>query len=376
MTATDKITFNNGDISSGVLLEVYPDHIVFNGQMTGRLTYEWKDVKSVVISSAFANQALLGKHFEPGLMAKIVQNNATAADNPARSAAILSSDGSGVQERSALANETHPASQPPANIVPHWGGQVSTQDNVTRATQDVYQLGGSAHLSYETTAQDAWKHQVVDFNSFASFGEASKSGSSPVRTALFEGSLLYNVYLANSELKANFPNAYNSYFMFALADGYHNLSLGINTQQSYGVGIGWTRDVRGKANKNGDQLTQVFGIQGDFRYSNQQLYPPGMAANLAGAGIKESYSIGIPALGPKLKPLSLSESITIIPYFNNSRAMQVRGTTQVSLPLTQHLSIGPKLMDDYFRNAPHTSKQNYLQPTLNITYTFGPLPTS
>src|SRR5262249_2753757 len=70
------------------------------------------------------------------------------------------------------------------NVVSHWGGSVSTQDNVTRATQDQYQLGARLHASYETNAQEAWKHQIVSLDSSIAFSEGHKPNAPIVKNAL------------------------------------------------------------------------------------------------------------------------------------------------------------------------------------------------
>jgi hypothetical protein len=358
-SSKDKLIFYNGDISTGELRATGPDHIIFDGQLTGQITYAWLDIKSIDVHTSSARAALRANTLNPSLMSRVIDTDvATPPASPFEAE---------------LGAKAPPASRAGTSIVPHWGGSVSTQDTVTRATQDQYQLGGRLHASYETTDQEAWKHQIVSLDSSVSFSEGKKPGAAVVKNALYEGILTYNVYLTNSELQSNFPNHYNSYFLWAFADGYHNLSLGIDAQQSYGFGPGWVHVSRRKPNENGDQLTQVFGLQGDLRYSNLQTYAPGTTADLAGAGVKESYSIAIPWFGPKAKPLILAQTLTVIPYFNDSRSLQIRGTAQFALPLTQRLSIGPSLVDDYFRNAPRGSKENYLQPALTLSYNFGPI---
>lgn len=358
--AKDKIAFLNGDTSTGELKSTGDDYVVFDGQLTGPITYAWRDVKSLEVHTSAARAALRTNTLSPTLLTKVIDAG-TDAIGP-------------MESNVAQLKAKVPASPSDANVVPHWGGSVSTQDNVTRATQDQYQLGAQLHASYETTSQEAWKHQIVSLDSSVSFSEGHKPKAPITKNALYEGILMYNVYLTNSELLSNFPNHYSSSALTAFADGYHNLSLGIDAQQSYGFGFGWVHVSRRKPKKeNGDQLTQVFGLQVDLRYSNLQLYAPGTNTNLAGSGLKESYSISIPWIGPKAKPLILAESLTTIPYFNDSRSLQIRGTAQFAFPLTPHLSIGPSLVDDYFRNAPRGSKQNYLQPALKLTYNFGPI---
>ncbi len=350
--AKDKITFVNGDVSSGTVQDMDAGHVVFLGQLTGRLTYSWQDIKSLDLASSSGRTTFANKKFDSAISTKIIHHGVRSAPVVATDATSSPSDGS---------------------VVSHWSGTLSSQDAVTRATQDTYQVGGSLHLAYETTAQNGWGNQIIQLDSKATFGEASKAKSSPVRTALFEGTLSYSLYTVKSFLAENSPNAYNSNSFTAIADGYHNLSLGIDTQQSYGTGWAWSRTVKGKANKNGDQLEQRLSLQGDIRYSQLRLYAPGMTSNLAGAGVKESYALSAP-LPFGTKKMGFSEGILVIPYFNDPRSLQIRGMTNLMIALTkdQRLQLGPQVFDDFFRNAPLGSKENYLQPSLVLTYCFNP----
>src|SRR5713101_2344670 len=145
-TTNDKIVFNNGDISTGELKSTGADIAVFDGQLTGSITYAWRDVKSIEVHTSAARAALRTNTINPTLLAKVIDME-TDSVGPVEAAV------------SPLGVQGTQKSPSDANVVRHWGGSVSTQDNVTRATQDQYQLGARLHASYETTAQEAWKHQ-------------------------------------------------------------------------------------------------------------------------------------------------------------------------------------------------------------------------
>ncbi len=354
--SVDKVVFTNGDTLTGTLSAVTPDHVSFMSPVIGALTLKWQDIQSVEMSPDLWNQVVKDRQFDQATVAKMIHRGA----------------GNALVVASAPSS---PASSD-ANIVSHWSGLLSSQNSVTRATQSQYQIGGSLHVAFETIAQKAFEHQIISLDSNAAFGEASKPNASPVRTALFTGTLSYNLFLTDSALQQNYPSPYDSFYFLTIADGYHNLSLAIDEQQSYGLGFGWLRTVKAKPNENGDQLAQVFGVQADVRYSHQQLYAPGGDANLLGTGIRESYSISIPwFFGAKSKPINVSESILTIPYLNDPHWLQVRGVASLAIPLTkdQRLQIGPKIMNDYFRNSPPGSKQNYLQTSLSLSYCFNPI---
>jgi len=375
-TPKDKVMFKNGDVSTGTLTKVAAATVTFKGDLTGDITYQWTDIDRIEVSTYSVkspgspeSRAIPGQQ----TFATILRDETTTLylvhnDSIVKAIPASTTNSNVVVPLAGLA--ATPA--PQLLKIPTWTGSLSSQDTVTRATQDNYQLGASLHLARETQNQKPWRHQQLFIDAQANFSEARKAAASPVRTALYDGAVEDKLYTVDSELLNNFQNTYNSAYLFALGDWYHNLSLGINFQQSYGIGFGWQRSIKGKPKKTGDQLLQLFGFDGDLRYSYQQLYSPGTTYNLAATGLSENYAIVIPWKSPK--PLELYERISIIPSFNETRALEVRGMSGLVLPLTCRLSIGPKVTDDYFRNAPPTSKQNYLQPSFSLTYNFSPLP--
>jgi hypothetical protein len=369
----DRIFFANGDVTTGILVSAGEGGVVFEGNLTGSLAYQWSDITKIEISSRVVVRRKLGANASNAAVTMLenpvievageklqieVDPNATQTGATSLQIAELVSLDSPIPEA--------------ASPVSHWQGAIKSQDSVTRATQDQYQLGATLHASYETERQEAWEHQKVDLTAQANFSESSKPGASPVRTALYEGIAQYDLFTVGSDLASNFPPRYNSTYLLVISDWYHNLSLGMNLEQAYGVGYGWSRTLRGKPDSQGRILLQTFGVSGDVRYIREKLYPPGGILDLAATDLSEHYSISIPWV--TVKPLSLSERIQVIPAFNNSQALQVRGIAEFLLPLTKRLSIGPQLIDDYLRNAPPKTKQNYLQPQLSFTYLLGPLP--
>ena len=347
----DRIFFANGDVTTGKLVSAGEGGVVFEGNLTGNLAYQWGDITKVEISSRVVVRRKLGA--KPGNTA------VTLLENPV----IEIAEGNLQMKGGPNTSLTDAAPLPIADLVSvespapddaspvsHWQGAIKSQDTVTRSTQDQYQLGASLHSTYETERQEAWEHQKVDLTAQANFSEASKPGASPVRTALYEGVAQYDLFTVKSDLASNFPPKYDSTYLLVIADWYHNLSLGMNFEQAYGVGYGWSRTLRAKPDKKGRIRLQTFGVSADVRYIREQLYPPGGSLDLAATDLSEHYSISIPWI--TVKPISLTERIQVIPAFNNSQALQVRGIAEFLLPLTQRLSIGPQVTDDYLRNAP------------------------
>jgi hypothetical protein len=134
----------------------------------------------------------------------------------------------------------------------------------------------------------------------------------------------------------------------------------MNLAQSYGAGIGW----------DGDYGRSSYSLLADIRYLNEQLYSPGKPLTVGAAGLGEQYSYTFP--WPKKTPgINVSERILFLPAFDDAQAFQLRGTAGIDVPVSPAFSFDFDLLDDYLRNAPPPSLQNYAKYTFSVKYTIG-----
>lgn len=345
--AQGTIVFINGDRLSGQLNDATSETLTFVGTVTGTLSIKWNLVKGI----EFANQTMVVTSSSAKVTLtlasmKMVGTEFLLTTNTGDVNKIPSSEFVSINPGSTLSVQSSSAIPTPLG---GWRGMFKMDDSLVGATQKKYDLGATLHMARPTKARTAFKHQVSDVTLQASFGESSKPGASPVRTALYEGILQQNIYLTDK----------SDWYAFGLANAYHNLSLGMHVEQSYGGGIGWDS----YHNKH------VYGFAADIRYINEDIYAPGRSLKLAASALSEHYSYTFP--WPKKKPINFYERITFIPAFNESRAFQVRGIAAFDLPLTPKFSIGLQETDDYLRNAPAKTNQNYSKVQFNLKYSIG-----
>ncbi|MGH9527515.1 MAG: DUF481 domain-containing protein, partial [Terriglobales bacterium] len=135
-----------------------------------------------------------------------------------------------------------------------------------------------------------------------------------------------------------------SLFVLAQAQLDHNFAQGLQLQQSYGPGIGWT------AFRN-------FDLKMDLHLTIEQFLAAPRTTFLA-ASIAETYTR---ALGP----LHWSESISAQPPITNGQAtgntFQANGTTTVSVPIYKRLGFNTTLTDSYLGNPQPGFRHNSLQ---------------
>jgi hypothetical protein len=348
-TARDSVLFVNGDRLTGQFVVATETSVEFAGKVTGTVSLSWTDIKELRLSGA--DLAIVSKTGKDGKVPKNFTVSEPAVENNGTDLVFERQNEESMRVPLAQLVSATPTKQP------HWRGSLQSQDSIVGATQKQYQLGGTLHVSRATQDTHKLKHQVTDINLLANYGESKNPGVSPVRTVLYDGLFQHNVFL-----KDNPNNIYGGAYVFALTDFYHNLSLGMNVEQTYGGGIGW----------DGRYGNNIFGFAGDIRYVNENIYSPGKSLNLAATGLSEHYALTLP--WPKKNPITIFERISFIPALSESHAFQARGIAGLDLPLTDRFSVGVQEMDDYLQNAPAKSNQNYSTTQFTIRYTIGSLP--
>ena len=364
----DIIVFANGDRLSGKLKVATHDSVTFVGDVTKLISLQWADIQEIDLGSQ--SLCVIGKTI----------GGSGASNNFNLDRATVKVEGTELVFRS-KANDVHriPIEQllsatpkvsndrqttpQQTSLLQGWGGQLQSQDSLTSSTQHQYQVGASLHMARATQSDEAFAHQITSINLQANYGESKKPGASPVITQVYEGGVQQDIYITG-----NYDDCENRRWggarILAVTDFYHNLSLGMNLEQAYGGGLAWDRQ------SGRERLgRQKYGLSVDLRYIGENLYSPGKAQKLIAANLGQNYQIKFTLV--KGKPIILAESGSVIPAFNNSHALQARGIASLTVPLTTKFSIGVQEVDDYLRNAPPKSKQNYSSLQVKFTYAIG-----
>jgi hypothetical protein len=117
----------------------------------------------------------------------------------------------------------------------------------------------------------------------------------------------------------------------------HNYSQGLNLQQIYGGGIGWTtiKDAR-----------QELDLKATIQYEKQLFQTASNNDNLIGSTISETYHRTL------ARKLALSEFANIIPSFNIPNAYSANVSGTLTLPVYKRLAVSFTATDNYLNNPP------------------------
>ncbi|MFT4111910.1 DUF481 domain-containing protein [Silvibacterium sp.] len=149
-------------------------------------------------------------------------------------------------------------------------------------------------------------------------------------------------------------------FVLGNASADHNFGNGLELQQAYGGGVGWSL-LRSPAN----QLDLKFGLQ----YEQQQFYNNVVSGlgtpdeNLIGATVSENWSRTLP------HKIKFTESLALMPTFNFVQGGSAAATAGFTVPVWKQINFTVNSTDNYLGDPPQGFQRNTFQFTTGVTYT-------
>jgi hypothetical protein len=140
----------------------------------------------------------------------------------------------------------------------------------------------------------------------------------------------------------------------------HNYSQGLDFQQIYGVGVGYTVI---------QTPVHQFDVKADIHYERQNFiqYPPPQISsvnqNLIGSTFGEAYKRILPG------KILFTQSGTYIQSWNNTEAWSAIGAFGLALPVYHRFSLSVNFLDNYLNNPAIGYQKNSLQFVTGVTYT-------
>jgi hypothetical protein len=142
----------------------------------------------------------------------------------------------------------------------------------------------------------------------------------------------------------------------------HNYSQGLDFQQIYGGGLGYTvfqtpihqLDVKADLHYESQRFIQ---------YPDDPSIPVSENQNLIGSTFGEAYKRTLPG------KILLTESGSFIQSWNNTDAWSAIGQLGLAMPVYHRLSLSVNLLDNYLNNPAFGFEKNSLQFVTGVTYT-------
>jgi hypothetical protein len=358
----DVLIFNDGEKLIGHLERAVGTTVFFKSDMAGEVKVDSSKIKELRTAGKFAvvgKVVTLRKHLDT---ASIPHGTLTIAndevkvtpDNRAKVQTLpLTGTGFIVDENTFTKNVlTLPG------FFEGWKGAATAGVSLVLATQKNRTVTSAINL-VRTVPGESWmqteNRTSINFNS--AYGALSQPNSPTIKTSLYHADFERDQYFS--------PRLY--YFGSGAWD--HNISQGLDLQQTYGGGIGWT-----VINNTAEQLD----IRASVDYINQMFNPALEALATGTTPVVEQSPYGMSLIGSvfsetynrKLpRSIVLTQFLTITPSWNNLEAYSANDGLNLTLPLYRRLGITIGAIDTFLNDPPSGFKKNSFQFTAGVTYT-------
>ena len=358
----DVIIFSNGDQLSGTFVREVGGSIAFHSDIVGDINVPWDKIKELRTKTKLA---VLDKSVTPQrhkLPPNVPQGTITVEDSlitvhpdngvmiepiPVKSAKFI------VDEKT-MTKEL--IGRP--GFFEGWNGAATAGATIVEATQKQYTFNGAVNL-VRIVPTVSWlnpnNRTTVDF--IGSYGKITQPAYVSEGVFYPETDTKSAIYHADAE-----RDEYFSPRLYALAQTSfdHNYSQGLDLQQIYGGGIGWTIVKRPK-----EQLD----VKATVQYEKQTFInaSAGVNQDLIGSTFAGVYVLHLP------RSIIFNQQVAYIPAYNNSTAYSATESDNLLFPMYKKLSFTVGTIDSYLNNPPPAvppTLRNSFQFTFGAAYTF------
>ncbi len=365
----DTITFSNGDLLTGKLVKVVGGVVTFHSDIVGDVTVPLAKVKALHAAEAFA-VVQKDQHVTIRTAIREIPVGAIALENGKVQVGIEGSDSSArpvpaknadyMVDAAGFHRELHGDS----DVLYGWNGTVTLGASLVTGTNSAQTYTGAVSL-VRAIPTVLWlpSYSKTTFNLSTTYGLAKDEevishgnvfqAASVSKTDIKHGDAEYDKYLG-SQLYGR--------HLFALvnASADHNYGNGVELQQAYGAGLGWTL-VKSS--------TDIFDLKASLQYEEQVFYNglySGLGTpseNLVGAALSEHWTSTF------AHAIRFKESVTLSPAFNLVQAYSGVAGSSLVFPVYKKLSFSLTGTDNYLGDPPQGYQRNSFQFTGGLTFT-------
>ena len=343
---SDMVVFPNGEKLIGHFESFAGGTAKFKSDTLGEITIDLSKVQELRTSEKFAvisKDVKLGRNEKDGQipLGTISVADKTVQVNPANGQAAKSvpvADLNNIIDEASFDQAFHHS-----GIFQKWDGGVTVGASIVEATQKSVSLSTSVNLVRAIPSEN-WlaprNKTLIDFSD--SYGKVTQPGTPEVRTS---------IYHADAERDEYFTS--RVYALGSLAFD-HNFSQGLDLQQIYGGGIGWSALRR---------ANETLDFKGSVDYEKQQFEVSSQNQNLLDSIFAELYMLKF-AHG-----VVVNQQLSASPAWTNTRAYSAYGSVGIVFPVYKRFGFTANAIDSFLNDPPPGFKKNSVQFTTGLTYT-------
>ena len=358
----DVIVFTNGDQLTGTVERGAGDSVVFRSDMAGEITVPFAKIKELRAHGQFA---LLRK--DTKTPTTNVQEGMVAYSSSM--VTLTTAHGGTVTVAPNAVDfliDKPTYDKQVAGHVPLWSGwkgAVTGGATFVRSTQNgsTFTAGASLVRAIPLVSYLPPKSRSI-FNLTETYGKLTQPvvpQPLPPAEPIPDTVIKTNIFVAGFEQDEYFSPRF---YALGHANFNHDYSQGLDLQQVYGGGFGWTAIKQPK---------QELDLKADIHYEKQHFFSPVDPSttpatpdqNLIGSTISELYHRNLP------KGIVFNQNLDALPAFNNSNAYSGDISAGIVLPVYKRLGANFTATDNFLNNPAPGFKKNSFQFVTGVTYT-------
>jgi len=348
----DVIIFTNGDQLTGTLERADGNSFVFKSDVVGEITVSADKIKELHAGGNFValknGEKITRTSKQPGPVT-YADNAITIADNKSATPEVVP-----VKDLAHLIDNVTYNKEVLSNpgIWYGWNGSISGGITLVESTQTGQTYNAAVSLIRQIPSVAFLPPRTRStVNVLETYGKITQPLIPQTTPPTPDTVAKTNIFHADAE-----HDKYLTSKMYALvgASFDHNFAQGLNLQQIYGLGLGWTII---------ETPVQQFDVKADVHYERQNFQPPTPSTNLVGSSFTELYKRNLPA------KIVFTETGTFIPAWNDFSAYSAIFGAGLQLPTYRRFSLNLNLLDNYLNNPAFGYKNNSLQFVTGILYT-------
>ncbi len=358
----DVLIFANGDQLTGKLDSVTDGNVIFKSDMAGTVTISIDKIKELKSGAEFA---LLRKGDIPGKThvpegSVMVAGGKLTITPPANEppAVVPAADVSYLIDRASFDKQiSHKA-----GFLTGWSGTITGGANIVRSTTTgtSFNVGVALVRAIPTVPWMAPRNRTT-VNVSESYGKLSTPVIPPPDSDSglpTTSDVITNIFHADAERDEYFNPRF-----YALVDTSfdHNYGQGLQLQQVYGGGVGYTAIKDAK---------QELDLKADVHYMKQSYISTTVdgvstttpSTNIIGTTIFEGYTRNLP------RKMLFTESLNYLPAWNDFKAYSANFNASLTLPVYKRLAATIAVADNYLNDPALYYKKNSFQFIAGVTY--------
>ena len=349
------LTFTNGDRLTGKLLRGVNDTVVFHSDIAGDITVPLSKVRQLQTAGEFAvlrhgAPVKESESLQPQKIAVTAQGVVVSPDATPQPPIALKDVAYIVDSATYNKDLRHHAGP-----LDGWNGTVNLGTTFVQSTQHggTLNVGGSLVRQVPVLTYFRARNKTI-VNVQETYGTLSTpalpDSNDPTGPLIAASTVKTSIFHADGE-----RDEYVSKRLYLLADTAfdHNFSQGLQLQQVYGAGFGFTPF---------STPVHQLDLKTDTHYEKQQFLTSASNQNLIGSTLSEAYRRAFP------RKLTLTQNFSFLPAWNNLDAYSGHLAVGFTMPLLQRLSISVNGTDDYLNNPSLGYRKNSLQFTTGLAY--------